>query len=239
MPWRSVAVDDGQPEQAPFMSRYTTPSLKPRNVMSPPSLATAGRTRASISSLIAATVSESFVSKNSWPSLDAAVSTPLTIGAPDMKCSMMAPRIAGLSCCHSPSPLVTAMKSEPKNTPDTPVMPKRRSASGDWEADSLSRISSVPLASTDRPGRNLSVAGFGVGSVWMNMACSFQSQDQGIVHCNRWRLPVEVQAVPGPERQMANADAPSFDLTDNERRRRQTARSAHQDSASSSSSLRW
>ena len=37
---------------------------------------------------------------------------------------------------------------------------------------SLSRISSVPLASTARPGRNLSVAGFGVGSVWMNMARS-------------------------------------------------------------------
>ena len=40
-----------------------------------------------------------------------------------------------------------------------------RSASGDCAADSLSRISSVPLASTGRPGRNLSVAGFGVGSV--------------------------------------------------------------------------
>src|SRR5262249_61803688 len=120
--------------------------------------------------------------------------------APDMKVSTMATRIAGLSSCLSPSPLGTAMKAEPKNTPDTPVMPKRRSPSGDWEADPLSRMSSVPLGSTDRPGRNLSVAGFGVGSVWMNMACSFQSQDQGIVHCNSWRLPLEVHAVAGPER---------------------------------------
>jgi hypothetical protein len=36
-------------------------------------------------------------------------------------------------------------------------------------------MSSVPLASTGRPGRNLRVAGLGVGSVWMNMACSFGS----------------------------------------------------------------
>src|SRR6266508_653269 len=173
------------------------PSLKPRKVMSPPSLATAGRTRASISSLMTATVSESFSSKNSSRSADAAASVPFTIGAPDMKCSMMAPRIVGLSCCHSPAFLVTAMKSEPKKTPDTPAIPKRRSARGDRAADSLSRISSVPLASTARPGRNFSVAGFGVGSVWMNMACSFQSQDENgsSWHCNRWRLPAEVQPV--------------------------------------------
>src|SRR5262249_51654133 len=61
---------------------------------------------------------------------------------------------------------------EPKNTPEIPAISNRRSASGDWAAASLSRMSSVPLVSTGRPGRNLSVAGFGVGSVWMNMACS-------------------------------------------------------------------
>src|SRR5262249_45000583 len=154
------------------------PSLKPRKVMSPPSLATAGRTRASISSLMVATVSESFASKNSSRSSDGAASALFTIGAPDMKCSMMAPRIAGLSCCHSPAVLVTATKSEPKNTPQIPGISNRRSASGDWAAASLSRMSSVPLVSTGRPGRNLSVAGFGVGSVWMNMACSLVAQDQ-------------------------------------------------------------
>src|SRR5215831_9105769 len=177
------------------MSRYTTPSLKPRNVMSPPSLATAGRTRASINSLMVATVSESFASKNSSPSPDGAASALFTIGAPDMKCSIMTPRIAGLSCCHSPAVLVTAMKSEPKNTPEIPAISNRRSASGDCAAASLSRMSSVPLVKTGRPGRNLSVAGFGVGSVWMNMACSFNcagSKSLRLRHCNRWRRAVEV-----------------------------------------------
>ena len=42
-----------------------------------------------------------------------------TSGAPDIKCSMMAPRTAGFICCQSPSVLVTAMKSDPKNTPPT------------------------------------------------------------------------------------------------------------------------
>ena len=41
------------------------PSLKPRKVMSPPSLATAGRTRVSIRSLMVATVSASSSLKNS------------------------------------------------------------------------------------------------------------------------------------------------------------------------------
>src|SRR4029453_2901656 len=163
--------------------------------MSPPSLATAGRTRASISSLMVATVSESFASKNSSPSPDGAASALFTIGARDMKCSMMTPRIAGLSCCHSLAVLVTAMKSEPKNTPEIPAISNRRSASGDCAAASLSRMSSVPLVNTGRPGRNLSVAGFGVGSVWMNMACSFNcagSKSPRSGHCNRWRCAVEV-----------------------------------------------
>src|SRR5262249_12537585 len=171
------------------------PSLKPRKVMSPPSLATAGRTRASINSLMVATVSESFASKNSSPSPDGAASALFTIGAPDMKCSMMTPRIAGLSCCHSPVVLVTAMKSEPKNTPEIPAISNRRSASGDCAAASLSRMSSVPLVSTGRPGRNLSVAGLRVGAVWMNMACSFNcagSKSPRSGHCNRWRRVVEV-----------------------------------------------
>ncbi len=41
------------------------PSLKPRKVMSPPSLATAGRTRVSINSLMVSTVSASASLKNS------------------------------------------------------------------------------------------------------------------------------------------------------------------------------
>src|SRR5215470_13395182 len=204
MPCFRVAVEDGQPEHEPFMCRNTMPSLKPRKVMSPPSLATAGRTRASISSLMVATVSESFASKNSSRSSDGAASALFTIGAPDMKCSMMAPRIAGLSCCHSPAVLVTATKSEPKNTPEIPAISNRRSASGDWAAASLSRMSSVPLVSTGRPGRNLSVAGFGVGSVWMNMACSLVAQDQNahdrvilIGGAARWKFQPALQPAEG------------------------------------------
>src|SRR5262249_43653600 len=204
MPCLSVAVDDGQPEHEPFMLRKTMPSLKPRNVMSPPSLATAGRTRASISSLMVATVSASLASKTSSLPAGAAASAPRTIGVPDMKCSMMAPRIAGLSCGHSPVDLVTAMKSAPKKTPETPATSNSRSASGDWAAASLSRMSSVPFASTGRPGRNLSVAGFGVGSGWMNMVCSsaaaeryrgLRAGSRRFDHCNRWRRAVEVQGM--------------------------------------------
>src|SRR5262249_27234062 len=88
---------------------------------------------------------------------------------------MMAPRIAGFRCCHSASPLVTAMKSEPRKTPATPLMSKSRMASGEAAASDLARKSTVPLPSTSRPGRNLSVAGLGVGSVWMNMRAPFQS----------------------------------------------------------------
>ena len=44
---------------------------------------------------------------------------------------MMAPRMAGFRCCHSPSPLVTLMKSVPKNTPLTPSISNSRAASGE------------------------------------------------------------------------------------------------------------
>ena len=70
---------------------------------------------------------------------------PVSSGAPDMKCSMIAPRIIGLSCCHSAaSSLVTAMKSEPKNTPLTPSIANSRSASGDCAASS--RLAQVERA---------------------------------------------------------------------------------------------
>src|SRR5262249_33680508 len=63
----------------------------------------------------------------------------------------------------------TVMKSVPKNTPLTPSISNRRSASGDCAASAALGMSSVPSASTARPGRNFSVAGFGVASVWMNI----------------------------------------------------------------------
>src|SRR5665213_2663701 len=169
------------------------PSLKPRKVMSPPSLATAGRTRVSIRSLMVVTISSSALSKNSFSSSLWPASPARSSGAPDMKCSMMAPRMAGLSCGHSPSALVTVMKSEPKNTPLMPLIANSRSASGDFAASAGSRRSSVPVSSTVWPGRNFRVAGLGVASVWMNIGRLLRRRRvQGpcgsITIADKWRL---------------------------------------------------
>jgi hypothetical protein len=45
-------------------------------------------------------------------------------------------------------------------------------ASGERSASAASRASNVPDSITGRPGRNFSVAGLGVDSVWMNKAGS-------------------------------------------------------------------
>jgi hypothetical protein len=83
---------------------------------------------------------------------------------------MIAPRMAGFMWSHSaPSALVTVTKSVPKNTPVTLSTAKMRLASGDLSAVSAEGKSAVPISSTDWPGRNFSVAGFGVDSVWMNI----------------------------------------------------------------------
>ena len=50
-------IELGQPEQLPFNSTVTTPFLKDLKVMSPPSLATAGLTLVSRTSLIFFTTS--------------------------------------------------------------------------------------------------------------------------------------------------------------------------------------
>jgi hypothetical protein len=70
--------------------------------------------------------------------------------------------------------LVTEMKSEPRNTPRTPLMSNSREASGEARASPLSVKSAVPSASTDFPGMNFSVAGLGVASVWMNIGWPFR-----------------------------------------------------------------
>ena len=171
MPFLSVAVDEGQPAQEPRRCRNTVPDppSKPLKTISPPSPATAGRTRVSSNSLIWDTISESPSSKDSSSSPSAAA---LSIrGRPRVKCSMIAPRTAGFRCRQSPSDLVTEMKSEPKKTLPTSGMPKRAAASGERAAASLSGKSATALSPiTSRPGRNFSVAGFGVDSVWMNIA---------------------------------------------------------------------
>src|SRR5581483_4220459 len=136
-------------------------------MMSPPSCATAGRTRVSISSLIWAMTSGS-------PSSPTAVSSssadPVISGTPRVKCSMMAPRIAGFRCFQSPSRLVTEMKSEPKNTRLTSGTANSAVASGERLAVSATGKSATwPSPMTSRPGRNFSVFGLGVDSVWMNI----------------------------------------------------------------------
>ena len=84
---------------------------------------------------------------------------------------MIAPRMAGLICCHSAaSALVTVTKSVPKKTPVTPSAAKMRLAKGDFTAASALGKSAVPISSTVWPGRNFSVAGLGVLSVWMNIS---------------------------------------------------------------------
>src|SRR6185312_12714431 len=83
---------------------------------------------------------------------------------------MMAPRMVGLRCFHSPSRLVTEMKSEPKNTRLTSGMANSAAARGERPAVSaLGKSATAPSPITSQPGRNLRVAGLGVDSVWMNM----------------------------------------------------------------------
>src|SRR5882724_4410224 len=94
------------------------------------------------------------------------------MGRPEVKCSMISARIAGFSWRQSPSPLlVTVTKSAPRKTPVTCGRAKSRSASGDRRPAASAEVKfAVPEDMTWRPGRNLRVAGFGVCSVWMNIA---------------------------------------------------------------------
>ena len=61
-------------------------------------------------------------------------------------------------------------KSRPRKTPVTPFTPNSRCASGDIFASSAFGKSAVPSSKTVCPGKNFSVAGFGVDSVCMNIA---------------------------------------------------------------------
>ena len=169
MPCFSVAEEDGQPLQAPCMCSRTMPSRKPRNTMSPPSPATAGRTRVSSSSLICATISASSGATSSSAAAASASST----GRPATKCSITAPSTCGFSVCQADrSDLVTVTKSPPRNTRDTPGSANSALASGLRSAASAVAKSAVPAPITSRPGRNFSVAGLGVLSVSMNMGAS-------------------------------------------------------------------
>src|SRR5665213_3170316 len=170
MPCFSVAVEDGQPAQEPRICSETTPEAPSKllKMMSPPSPATAGRTRVSSNSLICETISASPSSKLSSLASSAA---PSMSGASRVKCSMIAPRIDGFRCRQSlESVFVTEMKSLPKNTRDTSSMANSARARGERSPDSrVGKSATAASPITSRPGRNFSVAGFGVDSVWMNM----------------------------------------------------------------------
>src|SRR6516162_6838364 len=138
-------------------------------MMSPPSCATAGRTRVSSSSLIWDTTSSS----SSWDASTTALSaaSTSTTGRPAVKCSMITARTTGFSWYQSLSAsFVTVTKSAPRKTPVTCGREKSRSASGDTRTASSASVKfAVPEAMTVRPGRNFRVAGYGVCSVWMNI----------------------------------------------------------------------
>ena len=127
-----------------------------------PSPATAGRTRVSINSLMVSTTSVSAALKNSSA---LAAAAPVSTGAPERKNSVTTPSTAGRKCCHSPSDLVTEMKSPEKKTPLTPSMENSACASGERAAAEALGMSSTPSCMTERPGRNFRVAGLGVDSV--------------------------------------------------------------------------
>src|SRR5918993_959883 len=142
-------------------------------MMSPPSCATAGRTRVSISSRICSMISESAGSSSmcggaaTW--IPAAVPA-LNKGALLTKWSSSMPTTSGSSSSHeTPGPAVTEMKSPPKNTPSTMPVANRAEASGEASAVSRSAKSRLPASITVSPGRNLRVAGLGVCSVRISM----------------------------------------------------------------------
>src|SRR6476646_10798789 len=125
---------------------------------------------------------------------------------------MMAPRMAGFRFCHSPSPLVTLMKSEPKNTPVTPSISNSRVASGEPSVSSPARNSRVPSPSTGRPGMNFSVAGLGVASVWMNMAWPFglltRKSKEGLAR--QLRIVLDHSRAQGPQSQGKSTGQPEL-----------------------------
>ena len=169
MPWRSVAVEDGQPEQAPFIVEIDDPVAE---ALEDDVATVAGDRRADprLDQLLDRLDRLGIVGVEEF--LFRRRGAPERTGAPERKNSVTTPSTAGLSWLHSPALLVTEMKSGVKNTPPTPGSSISALASGEASASAASRASNVPDSSTGRPGRNLSVAGLGVASVWMNTAGS-------------------------------------------------------------------
>ena len=86
---------------------------------------------------------------------------------------MMAPRIAGFICCQSPSFLVTEMKSRAEeHAADIGNAEQALAPAATAPRPPCSACRACLVSSTGLPGRNFRVAGFGVASVWMNIAVS-------------------------------------------------------------------
>lgn len=164
-------VELGQPEHAPCISSSTIPvfSLKLWKVISPPSCATAGRMRVSISSFNCFTSSES--SSDAlllW--LEFALFSSSNTGFSATKCSIIVVRIWAFRLFQSVrSDLVTVIKSLPKKIEVTPLISNKLSAKGEMADSFLELKVAVPFSSTDTPGMNFNVLGLGVFSVWMNI----------------------------------------------------------------------
>src|SRR6476646_8839030 len=142
-------------------------------MMLPPSCATAGRTRVSISSLICSMISESPGASSNCSSAATLIAPALpgaNSGAPPTKWSSSVSTTSGSRSVHdTPGAAVTETKSRPKKTPSTMPLSNRALASGDVTALSASAKSRVPASITICPGRNLRVEGLGVCSVRISM----------------------------------------------------------------------
>src|SRR5262245_17591662 len=138
------------------------PSRNAENTMSPPSIATAGRTSSSRMRTILATTPSSERARsgsNAGPSA----------GSPSAIVALIASTIGCARSVHSTSGcLVTVTKFEARKTPQTPSTAKSRAASGETAADgALSKCALRAPSTTGCPSTHLMLLGFGVRSACM------------------------------------------------------------------------
>ena len=150
---------------------------------------------------------------------DPAVAFSPTVGAPEVKCSMMAPRMAGFIICQSLSPdLVTVIESGSRNIPATPSTSNTRAARGEASAAAASGKSAVSDFRTGSPGRNFMASGFDEFSVWMNMVLAPQQTTDGAGRGRRSPLRIIIRLswtlfwhCPGPKTTSGNlSDIPQM-----------------------------
>ena len=157
-----------------LIARETVPSLKPRKVMSPPSPATAGRMRVSSRSLIVSTVCASFGAKNS-PSSTTSAREP-SESSRRARHEMLHDRAQYGRLQMRPLAARFGHRDEIRAEEHAGDAVDAEQALGQRRTlPACSGSGSRRAVAAGRPGRNLSVAGFGVASVWMNMSRSYVS----------------------------------------------------------------